>query len=141
VATRFQVAVDCADPAKLATFWGTALGYKEDPPEGYATWEEFLIAQGIPEEEHNSQGGVIDPDGVGPRLYFQRVPEPKAGKNRLHLDLDVARDVPPEEYRERIDAEVERLVAVGATKVRAFEERGEYWVVMQDPEENEFCLM
>jgi glyoxalase superfamily protein len=142
VATPIQVVVDCADPANLATFWALALGYKkQDPPEGYATWEEFLTAQGVPEEDHNSRSAVIDPDGAGPRLYFQRVPEPKAGKNRLHLDLDVARDVPPEEYRQWVDAEVERLLAVGATKLRAVEERGEYWVVMQDPEGNEFDLM
>ena len=81
------------------------------------------------------------PDGAGPRVYFHRVPEPKRGKNRLHLDLAVARDVPPEEYRRRIDDEADRLCQVGATKLRAVEEHGEYWVTMLDPEGNEFDLM
>jgi hypothetical protein len=78
---------------------------------------------------------VVDPDGTGPRLYFHRVPEPKTGKNRLHLDLDVARDVPPEQYRQRIDGEAERLRQLGATRLRAVEEHDEYWVTMLDPKE------
>ena len=63
------------------------------------------------------------------------------GKNRLHLDLAVARDVPPEEYHRRIDDEADRLRQAGATKLRAVEKHGEYWVTMLDPEGNEFDLM
>ena len=142
MATPIQVVIDCADPDGLATFWAEALGYKkQDPPEGYATWRAFETAQGVPQDELNSWHAVVDPDGAGPRVYFHRVPEPKRGKNRLHLDLAVARDVPPEEYRRRIDDEADRLRQVGATKLRAVEKQGEYWVTMLDPEGNEFDLM
>jgi hypothetical protein len=73
-----------------------------------------------------------DPDGVGPRLYFQRVPEPKAGKNRIHLDVPV----PPED----LEREVDRLAGVGARLVEYRSHPGHRWAVMQDPEGNEFCL-
>ena len=140
MATRIQVVIDCADPDGLATFWAEVLGYKkQDPPEGYATWRDFETAQGVAQNELNSWHAVVDPDGAGPRVYFHRVPEPKRGKNRLHLDLAVARDVPPEEYRRRIDDETDRLRQVGATKLRAVEEHGE--LTMLDPEGNEFDLM
>jgi hypothetical protein len=75
---------------------------------------------------------VVDPDGAGPRLYFHRVPERKTGKNRLHLDLNVARDMRPEECRQRIDGEAERLRQAGATWLRAVENHDEYWVTMLD---------
>ena len=143
MAVPIQVTFDCADPARLATFWASALGYKiQDPPEGYATWHEFLAAQGVPEEQWNSASAVVDPDGIGARIFFQRVPEPKASKNRVHLDVNVGGPLgtPLEQRRERVAREVERLVHEGATKLRAFDERGEHWVVMQDPEGNEFCL-
>jgi Glyoxalase-like domain len=85
---------------------------------------------------------LVDPEGVRPRLFIQRVPEPKTAKNRVHLDLGVSggREVPLEERPPRVDAVVERLVGLGATKVRANDELDQYWVVMQDPEGNEFCL-
>jgi hypothetical protein len=144
MATGVQVVIDCADPAQLSGFWATALHYKlEDPPEGFATWEAWLADAGIPETEWNSASALVDPDGAGPRIYFQRVPESKVVKNRVHLDLNVSkkREVGAEEGRRRVDAEVERLTGAGATVVRpGGEERGEYWVVMQDPEGNEFCV-
>ena len=143
MAVPIQVTFDCGDPANLSAFWATALGYKlQDPPDGYNTWPEFLAAQGIPEDRWNDRSAIVDPDGVGPRIYFQRVPEPKTAKNRVHLDVNVGggRNTPPAERRQRIDAAVERLIAVGASRVRAHDEHGEYWVVMQDPEGNEFCL-
>ena len=143
MATSVQVTIDCADPDRLATFWATALGYKkQDPPEGFSSWQDFLIAQGVPEDQWNSASAVVDPDGTGPRIFFQRVPEPKASKNRVHLDVNVGggHNKPLEERRERVNAEVERLLGAGATKLGPFEVRGEYWVVMQDPEGNEFCL-
>jgi hypothetical protein len=87
---------------------------------------------------------LVDPDGVGPRLFFQEVPEGKVVKNRIHLDLQVGggRAVPLATRRQRVDAEAERLGGAGATKLRVFDEPGvdHYFVVMQDPEGNEFCL-
>ncbi len=144
MATRVQIVFDCADPARQAEFWLAALGYiQPDPPEGFASWDDWLRAQGIPEESWNDASAIQDPDGVGPRLFFQKVPEGKVAKNRLHLDLNVSGDhgVPVAERRPRVDAEVARLKALGATDERgAMDLRGEYWVRMNDPEGNEFCV-
>lgn len=143
MATQVQVVIDCADPAKLAEFWAQALGYKlQDPPAGFSTWEDFLRAQSVPEPEWNSASAVVDPDGRGPRLYLQRVPEPKTVKNRLHLDLNVSGGpaTPLDERVEQVRAEVARLRRAGATQVGEAQERGEFHVVMQDPEGNEFCV-
>jgi hypothetical protein len=143
VATAVQVTFDSADPDRLATFWATTLNYKkQDPPEGFASWEQFLSAQGIPESEWNSASAIVDPDGVGPRIFFQRVPEPKSAKNRVHLDVNVGggHDTPLDDRRRRVDAEVERLTGLGATRLRSYERHGEHWVVMTDIEGNEFCL-
>jgi hypothetical protein len=143
VATGVQVVIDCADPDRLATFWAAALGYKvQDPPHGYSTWEDFLREMKIPEEDWNSASAVVDPDGRGPRIYFQRVPETKVIKNRVHLDLNVGGgpEAPIEKRQQLVDEEVQRLQGQGASKLRAVEERGEYWVVMSDPEGNEFCV-
>jgi len=143
VATGVQIVFDCANPAKLATFWAAALHYKiQDPPAGFASWPDFLKAQGIPESEWNSASAIVDPDGVGPRIYFQQVPEGKTVKNRVHLDLNVGgpRNAPPDERRPRVDAEVDRLVQLGARQSRTVEERGEYWVNMFDSEGNEFDI-
>ena len=141
MATSVQIVFDCADPDTLARFWAEALHYKiQDPPAGFDSWEAFLKAQGIPETDWNSASAVVDPDGVGPRIYFQRVPEAKSVKNRVHLDLNVGgpRSAPHEERRRRIDQEVDRLVQLGARKSRGLDERGEYFVKMFDPEGNEF---
>ena len=113
----------------------------QPPPEGHDSWESWLAATGVPESEWNSASAVIDPDGNGPRIYFQRVPEDKAGKNRLHLDVRVADwKRPVEERRRAIEPERQRLVALGATVVGPVAERDEWWLVMRDPEGNEFCL-
>ena len=141
MATPIQVVIDCADPGRLAEFWATALVYvRQEPPPGFDSWEEFLSAQGVPESEWNSRDAVVDPDGKGPRLFFQRVPEPKAGKHRLHLDVHAGGPLgtPLDERRRRVDAEVDRLVAAGATRVDEREEMGERWVLLLDPEGNEF---
>ena len=144
MATGIQVVIDCADPARLSAFWAEALNYRlQDPPEGHATWEEFLAAQGVPESEWNSASAVVDPEGAGPRVYFQRVPEEKVVKNRVHLDLNVGggHAAGLEERQRRVDAEAERLRGLGATIFRpGAVQNGEYWVVMQDPEGNEFCV-
>jgi hypothetical protein len=143
MAIPVQVTFDCADPARVASFWAEALGYKlQDPPEGYASWPDFLTAIGVPEADWNKASAVVDPEGRGPRIYFQRVPESKVVKNRVHLDVNVGggHGTPTDERRARVDAAVERLCEIGATKLRPYEELGEYWVVMQDIEGNEFCL-
>jgi len=138
-----QIVYDCTDPGRLSEFYAAALGYKlDDPPEGFATWEAFLASIGVPEEEWNDGSSVVDREGKGPRLYFQRMDTPKPGKNRLHLDLNASggRKVPLEERRRRIDAEVERILALGlgATKLRSEAEGDWYFVAMLDPEGNEF---
>ena len=139
----FQVTFDCADPDRLAHFWADLLGYQLDPPpEGYDSWEAWLIEQGIPESEWNSASAVSAPEERGPRIFFQRVPEPKELKNRVHLDLNVGgpRGTPDKERRTAVDAAVERAIGLGAKKVRFVEERGERHYVMNDIEGNEFCL-
>ena len=139
---QFQVTFDCADPARMAEFWGPALGYKmQDPPEGWDSWEAWARDQNIPEEAFNSMSSVVDPEGKGPRLLFQRVPEDKVVKNRVHLDLNVGipRD-DPEASRARVEEASKRLVSLGATKRHEAEQHGEFWIVMQDVEGNEFCL-
>ena len=143
MATSIQVVFDCTDPTRLAKFWATALNYQEqEPPSGYSTWETFLKAQRVPQEEWNDASAIVDPKKLGPRIYFQRMATPKARKNRVHLDLNVSGggNTPPRERMKRVDAEVDRLLRVGATKQKAWEERGQYWVVMLDPEGNEFCV-
>lgn len=148
MATRFQVVIDCADPGRLVEFWATALNYRpEDPPGGHLTWRSYWLSLGVPEEELEGADGpdsIVDPAGVGPRIWFQVVPEAKAGKNRLHLDLAVSggRGVPLETRRERVVAEAERLIKAGATRLRVSFTEGmdHYGEVMQDPEGNEFCL-
>ena len=143
MAVKVQVTFDAADPPKLAAFWGETLGYVEqEPPRGFASWAAWAEASGIPREAWGDYDARVDPDGVGPRLYFQRVPEPKTAKNRVHLDLSVSggRGTPIEERRRQVAAAVDRSVAAGATRLKAYDEAGQHWVVMQDPEGNEFCL-
>jgi catechol 2,3-dioxygenase-like lactoylglutathione lyase family enzyme len=142
MATPFQVTFDCADPDALARFWAAALGYVvQPPPEGYTDWEAWLTEHGMG-DRIGAASAIVDPDGAGARIYFQRVPEPKTAKNRMHLDLNVseARRVGAEEGRARVEAEAERLAGMGATRGRAFDESGEFWIVMADPEGNEFCV-
>ena len=139
MARTVQVVIDCADPGRLAEFWADALGYVlEPPPPGHASWPDFLLSIGVPEELWNSRSAVVDPDGVGPRLFFQQVPEGKAAKNRLHLDVRVGGR--GEGARAAIDAEATRLEAQGATRAWVRDEANEYFVVLRDPEGNEFCV-
>jgi hypothetical protein len=141
--TAIQVVFDCADPDRLAKFWAEVLHYKkQDPPPGFATWEDFLKEQGVPEEAWNSRSAIVDPEGKGSRIFFQQVPEPKTVKNRVHRDGDAGggRQTPEEQRKRRIWAEVQRLTGLGAKQLRVGEELGSYWIVMADPEGNEFCL-
>lgn len=138
----FQVTFDCANPQRLAEFWATALGYVlQPPPPGFATWDEFADSIDMPEEERDSISAVVDPDGVAPRLLFLRVPEHKAAKNRVHLDINVGADLEPgEERHAKVRSESERLIGAGATTIAEFDGPMGHWIVMQDPEGNEFCV-
>jgi predicted enzyme related to lactoylglutathione lyase len=111
---HIAVVLDCADPERLARFWAEALGYRQQRLE-----EPYLML--LPAQR-----------GAGPVLALQRVPEPKVGKNRMHIDLHV----------EDVEGEVARLVALGATRRSgALVEVGFRWVVLGDPEGNEFCVV
>ena len=141
---RFQLVIDCTDPEPLAHFWAAALGYElEPPPDGFTSWDAYWRDVGVPEDELGTGADrIVDPDGQGPRIWFQVVPERKAAKNRLHIDIDVSggRALPLETRRQRVDAEAARLVALGAVLVRVLETEGldHYAVAMNDPEGNEF---
>jgi hypothetical protein len=141
MALAMQVTFDAADPAALAAFWTQVLGYiLEPPPEGWASWEDWAREMKIPEERWNDQSAIVDPEGAGPRVFFQRVPEGKSAKNRVHLDVRAAPGLALDARRTRLTEESVRLVELGAMKLYEFEERGAFWITMQDPEGNEFCL-
>ncbi|WP_091300002.1 VOC family protein [Amycolatopsis xylanica] len=106
-----MVTIDCADPRALAAFWTEALGLEVSQD----FFGEYL---------------VLSSDASPVAIGIQRVPEPRAGKNRLHLDLTT----------EDSDGEVARLVALGAKEVGKHEVPGFGWTVLTDPEGNEFCV-
>ncbi|MFB7085862.1 VOC family protein [Streptomyces sp. NPDC056296] len=138
---KFQVTFDCAEPERLARFWCEVLGYVVPPPsEGFASWDDYWRSQ-LP-EQRDSWFACIDPSGVGPRLYFQRVPEGKAAKNRVHLDVRVGTGLVGRERLAALEAECARLVALGAVHVRTLLADGinESTIPMQDIEGNEFCI-
>ena len=138
---QFQVTFDCAEPKRVARFWCDALGYVvPPPPEGFSSWDEFDRA--LPREHQGSAFACVDPTGVGPRLFFQRVPEGKVVKNRVHLDVRVGTGLIGEERLAALEAECARLIPLGAKRVRLLRADGvnESCLVMQDVEGNEFCL-
>ena len=135
-AGRIQVTFDCADPAALGLFWAAVLGYPSPDVNG---WHDFLRSQGRTESELNATFAIEDPDGRRPRLFFQRVPEPKIAKNRIHLDIAAPAE-PPGERRAQIDGYAERLVDLGARVLGPVNGDGGYFLVMADPEGNEFCI-
>ena len=138
---EFQVTFDCADPERVARFWCEALGYVvPPPPPGFASWEEFDAS--LPPASQGSAYACVDPTGKGPRLFFQRVPEGKVVKNRLHLDVRVGTGLVGEERVAALEAECARLLPLGATRVQLLvaDEENESCLVMQDVEGNEFCL-
>ncbi len=131
---RFGVTVDCADPPRLADFWRALLDYVDEPaPPGYSTWLDYDMANGVSAEQASAGATIVDPAGVGPRLYFQRVPEPKLAKNRLHLDVPTG----GEDQRNMLRRAVEQL---GGSYLHASNDPGDPFLVMADPEGNEFCL-
>jgi catechol 2,3-dioxygenase-like lactoylglutathione lyase family enzyme len=135
-----NIVFDCADPRELSNFWSDVLGYprSEYPEEMRAA----LLASGLSEDDLALRSVAMDPTGESPRLFFQRVPEGKVVKNRVHLDINSTpgRRATPEE----VDAEVERVVGLGATVLHrsdgAWGPYPEYHYVMADPEGNEFCI-
>jgi hypothetical protein len=133
MANKIQITVDASGPRALGAFWCEVLGYIEQPPPpGFETWEEALDSMGIDRSDPDRAFAIVDPDGIGPRVFFLRVPEGKTAKNRLHLDVHTE--------PEKMQARAAELVALGATRVGEFDEPEGYWITMLDPEGNEFCL-
>ncbi|WP_185996511.1 VOC family protein [Nocardioides campestrisoli] len=143
---EFQVTFDAHDPDRLARFWAEALGYRlEPPPAPFASWDQALEAWGVPPAARNSKSAIVPPEGgAGPRVFFQQVPEAKTAKNRVHLDLRAAQGLEGEAALEALETECTRLVGLGAVRVRRSEPGAEPgsdgYLVMTDPEGNEFCL-
>ncbi|MGW0121407.1 VOC family protein [Streptomyces sp. NPDC003327] len=121
-----QVTFDCAEPARVARFWCEVLGYVVPPSaEGEESWS-----------------AAVDPSGKGPRIYFQRVPEGKVVKNRVHLDVRAGTGLVGAERLAALEAECARLTKLGAVHVNTLyaDEENESCINMQDVEGNEFCL-
>lgn len=106
-----NVVIDCANPQRLAPFWQAATGYQ-------SVWSNDGIVVLAPSEQGR------------PNLLLQRVPEPKTGKNRVHVDLGAA----------DLEAEARRLMGLGATRGEAYDIGVARWIVMTDPDGNEFCV-
>jgi hypothetical protein len=109
-----ELVVDCSDPHMLAEFWSRALSYEIS-------------------DEDDELSAIEDPEGDGPSICFQRVPEPRSGKNRVHFDLTVPED--------ELDEAVLGLTMMGATKLNIGQDPDSSWVVLADPEGNEFCVV
>lgn len=138
---QVQVTVDCADPERVARFWCEVLGYVvPPPPPGFEDWGDF--DRSLPAERQGSAFACVDPTGAGPRLFFQRVPEGKVVKNRVHLDVRVGTGLRGDERLAALESEGDRLEQLGARRVQLLRADGfdESCLVMQDVEGNEFCL-
>ncbi|KQX10510.1 hypothetical protein ASC82_22800 [Streptomyces sp. Root431] len=152
-ALQWKLVIDCSDPHAQAAFWAAALRYLEE--DHSALVEQLLGAGAVPADQTatvhpgtpeerlgwRTLAAVRHPDdpkdpvngaGLGRRILFQQVPEPKTVKNRVHVDVHA-------EPGTR-DTEVTRLEGLGATVLRRVAEQGGSWVVMADPEGNEFCV-
>jgi hypothetical protein len=146
MAVSYQLVIDCTSPDPLAHFWAEALHYAiEPPPAGHESWDEFYRSIGVGEEDLGiGADSIADPNGEGPRIWFQIVPEQKSVKNRIHIDVNASggRGTPLETRRELVEAEAARLEALGATRLHAIVEEGldHYAVAMADPEGNEFDI-
>ncbi|SEE08038.1 hypothetical protein SAMN05216483_5294 [Streptomyces sp. 2131.1] len=138
---HFQVTFDCADPERVGRFWCEVLGYvAPEPPEGFDSCDAYSAS--LPAAERNTWFAASDPTGAGPRMYFQRVPEGKVAKNRLHLDVRVGAGLVGEERLAVLEAECARLLPLGAERGQLLLADGENesCLNMQDVEGNEFCL-
>jgi len=135
-----QVTFDCADPHGLAEWWAETLGWQVEPQdeafirrmveEGHASEDETTIHRGS--LVWRAGAAIVDPEGTGPRILFQIVPEGKSVKNRVHLDVRIGDD-DPQRVREQ-------LVARGARPIGQGRQGPHSWTTFQDPEGNEFCL-
>lgn len=159
----WQLTIDSNDPGVLVKFWAPVLGYEvQPPPEGFDTWNDYYASIGVPEHELDADGDgsdrIFDPAGAGPPIWFQIVPEKKSIKNRFHFDLYPTRrdkSLSFEQRQQLVEAKVEELLLAGASVVRRYPDdfarpAGEgsddaaavdgYFVLMADPEGNEFCV-
>src|SRR3954452_20251598 len=140
MAHYFQVTIDSAAPHPLADWWAEALGWEREPSD--EAFIQRMVDEGQAEQSdtmrHNGElvwvegAAIRHPGGDAPRVLFQLVPEPKTGKNRVHLDVRVGRD--------QVDAEGARLTARGATVLHHGQQGPYTWVTIADPEGNELCL-
>lgn len=128
------------DPLALSHFWADVFGYPHAVFDGEL--KQLLLASGLSEEDLAKRGLAEDPAGVGPRLFFHHAASAKRERNRIHLDISTTpgRKPTPDE----LDAEKDRLVALGATVVRLVDQPWGPWperyYQLLDPEGNEFCL-
>ena len=140
MAFDLQVVVDSTAPHELADWWAEALGWQVEPQdEAFIT---RMVQAGAASESDTMRhrgalvwslgAAITSPDPGRPRVLFQRVPEARAGKNRLHLDLRVG--------DERREAEVARLLGMGATELWRASQGPSTWATLADPEGNEFCV-
>ena len=140
MAFDFQVTIDCSSPHELADWWAEALGWQVEPQD--PAFIRRMVESGAASEadttEHRGAlvwkvgAGLVSPDPGRPRVLFQLVPEPKTVKNRLHLDVRVGAD--------RREAEVARLLGLGATELWRGSQGPYEWATLADPEGNEFCV-
>lgn len=138
-----HIVFDCADPDRLSRFWMQALRGYDFPfglPEGIVSWDDFADANGIPEDQRNAGRTLVDQERRRPDIFFLRVPEAKAGKNRLHLDIKVAQGLDGEERRAAIESEGDRLIGLGATLAERVDTDESFHLVLRDVEGNEFCV-
>ena len=139
-----QIVIACEDPGSLAEFWAGATGYiLQPPPEGFESWEQFATQMEIPKEKWNDISAAVDPEGVGPRILFERY-DGGAPNQRVHLDINVMGgkvDRTDDERKAKLAEERERLEALGASFKRdAVGDMGEIFMEMYDPEGNWFCV-
>ena len=140
MATDFQVTIDCADPHPLADWWAEALGWQVEAQDEALIRRVVAAGQATEADTTTHKGALVwavgaaitSPDPGRPRVLFQRVPEAKAGKNRVHLDVRVG--------AEAREAEVARLLGMGATELWRSSQGPFTWATLADPEGNEFCV-
>lgn len=152
MSATIQITVDAHDPRTLSLFWKEVLGYVHPGPPGVdlaegedplTAWDSFLELHDVPQEQRNSASALEDPEGIGPRLFFQQVPEDKVAKNRMHLDVRTASELRGDERMAALEERCEQLIALGATRLARHEPEPPTsigFIVMADPEGNEFCL-
>jgi hypothetical protein len=142
MAYKFQVMVDCADPHTLADWWAETLGWQVEPSDealirrmisdGHAAESDTKLHNGVIVWKEGA--AICHPEGPqrAPRMLFQLIPEPKAAKNRMHMDVRIGSD--------DLEPAVASMVARGANFLHNGQQGRHTWVTLGDPEGNEFCL-